>query len=156
MLTKKSYYIIAVVVVLLVIALVIGEINNEKEEYVELLLEEEGLRSSDYIGGETPQETMELFIESLEQKDFLKASQYFVMGGDIPQEIWRDFLEEEEENGTLENLISILQRAELSNRELATENYKEFITRDEESGEILYSFIFFKNDETGVWKIESI
>lgn len=153
---KKLYYILAIVVVLVVVTLVVGEMNNNEEEYVERLMEEEQRRGSDYIGGETPQETMELFVEALEQKDFYKASQYFIVGGDIPQEVWREFLKKEEENGTLENLISILKRAELSDRELATENYKEFITRDEESGEILYSFIFFKNSDTGVWKIESI
>jgi len=153
---KKSYYIIAVVIVLIVVVIVLGDTRNEGEEYAKLLIEEEKLRSSDYIGGETPQETMDLFIKSLEEKDFSQASQYFVIGGSIPQEMWRGFLEDEDENGTLGNLISILKKSEPSSRELATENYKEFIARDEESGEILYSFLFFKNSETGVWKIESI
>lgn len=156
MISKKSYYIIAIVIVLIVVFLALVRTGDENKEYVDILMEERELRDSDHLGGESPQETLDLFIESLEEKDFLRASQYFIIGGDIPQEAWKDFLESEEKNGTLKNLISILKRAKPSNRELATENYKEFITRDEESGDILYSFLFIKNKETGIWKIESI
>lgn len=152
---NRRYFIIALIFIL--VALVIFWVNYEKEpDYISWVQEREQKMKTDTSGGETPQETLNLLITTLEQKDFSRSASLIASQSPDGIRTWEEALEDEEREGNLSSVITILSELEPSERQMATDDYKEFINRDENTGEILYSFIFIRNNETGVWKIENI
>lgn len=75
----------------------------------------EKLYREDPYGGDTPEETLELFISALKAGDIDLASKYF-----LPDEWekWRKNLQRVKDNGNLEEMITDLSGAKLANTDL--------------------------------------
>lgn len=96
---------------------------------------------ADKIGGNTPQETLEMFIKAVEEGDYELASKYFVIE---EQEKWRGDLEDISVAGKMDIFLSPLKKTELDNCE------KESCLAHDP---VLVSFILYPS---GNWKIEKI
>ena len=100
---------------------------------------------ADTFGGQTPQETLEMFIKAVEKGDYELASKYFI----IPkQEEWRDNLISINNNNKQGIFLEPLSTIDLSLGEYSSDRNK-FIMHDP----ILVEFILYPN---GVWKIVEI
>ncbi len=110
----------------------------------------------DTYGGQTPQETLDLFIDALKKGDVKLASKYFVLreDGSRDPEIL-DILKIKKSNGSLPEIINIAQNLK------PVEDYKEsenayshiFITPDDQ-GMAQSWMIIVKNKYSQLWKIE--
>jgi len=102
-------------------------------------------KATDKIGGKTPQETLDLFIQAVEKGDYELASKYFVVG---EQGKWRKDLEEVGMAKKLDTLLDPLKQVNILKGSYSSDK-KEFVVRKP----ILVSFILYPS---GNWKIEEI
>jgi len=126
---------------------------------------------TDKIGGQTPEETFDMFIEALKKEDIELASKYFVIK---KQDDWEKTLGEYKEANILGDLVSELKDAQgklEKSAQATSENTIEFtyLTKlekdttadfngqkiDLKAGNYRNSIIFEKYP-TGVWKIDLI
>ena len=98
--------------------------------------------AADTIGGETPQETLRMFIDAVEAGDYELASKYFVIE---KQEEWRNHLESSK---NLEELLALLKESMNSSGEYSLTE-KLFSVYEP----IVVDFILYPS---GNWKIEEI
>ena len=117
-----------------------------QDKYVKYL---EEFNKQDIYGGNTPEETLELYIKALEARDFELASKYFVL---------RD---QEKEFGELKELTSdellgYLSVLKLEIKSTYFEIFDEYElgVYDEEGYLIIARLV--KNKETDIWKLESL
>ena len=124
-----------------------GERNVER--LAEFLRETEKAKyekqAADTIGGKTPQETLDLFIQAVEKGDYDLASKYFVIE---KQEEWKKDLIEVAENKKINTLLEPLLDAKNSKGDYSDSKDKYFIHIP-----ILVSFVRYPS---GNWKIEEI
>ncbi|OGI57609.1 hypothetical protein A3B85_03070 [Candidatus Nomurabacteria bacterium RIFCSPHIGHO2_02_FULL_37_13] len=102
-------------------------------------------KAADKIGGKTPQETLDLFIQAVENGDYELASKYFVVE---KQEKWEKDLEEVGIAKKLNTLLDPLKKVIYSNKGYSFDK-KEYNIHNP----ILVSFILYPS---GNWKIEEI
>ena len=102
-------------------------------------------QAADTIGGETPQETLRMFIDAVEAGDYELASKYFVIE---KQEEWEEDLEEVGLTDNLNSLLDPLVSAQNSVGDYSDKKDKYFIHEP-----VLISFILYPS---GNWKIEEI
>lgn len=103
----------------------------------------------DKYGGQTPEETFNLFLEALKKNDLDLASKYFVLD---KQETWRQNLETIKANGHLDEMIEDLSKAEKGEvDDDEARYYMHYI--DEDGGTVASPIILEKNKLSGVWKI---
>ena len=119
--------------------------EEEIEQYVEDL--QEAYRNDTY-GGETPQETFELFKEALKAGDTDLAAKYFLVE---KQERMRKEFEVGLSNGSMTTFISFLDKAEDGGG--SGDSYEFAVTED---AFVTMSFNLVKNPYSGVWKMESL
>lgn len=102
----------------------------------------------DPYGGETPEETLRLFIDALKKGDTDLASKYFVID---EQEKWRGELAKIKEKELLGEMIEDLERLKTSkvNREEA------FYTATNKEG-IVSVLVIIKKGLSGKWKITEL
>lgn len=82
--------------------------RNSPEYQVQIELEKlEKMYAEDPYGGETPEETLRLFIDALKNGDTDLAAKYFVLD---KQEEWREDLSKIKEKGLLGEMIKDLER----------------------------------------------
>lgn len=109
---------------------------------------------SDTYGGDTPQETIDMFIVALEKGDLELAAKYFkrrIDGEEDP--VILENIKKLDAEGRLPEVINDLRRAKMNgNIELSTATYDVF----NEGGELKYQFMLFKGAKTPVWKIEAL
>jgi len=120
-------------------------VNAERER----LIEEQ---KNDTQGGNTPEETWNMFIAALESGDVAEASGYFVVG---KQEEMRKQFEAGMENGAVDAFLN-----EDVSRITGSEYYEsgktfEFYT-DEINNGPGFVYVLVLNEYTDVWKIESL
>ncbi len=120
------------------------------QEYLQAEQEAERPYREDRYGGQTPKETLELFIAAVEKNDFELASKYFVLS---KQEEWKAGLQKAKEKNTLAWLLNELKN---NNRKL-----KYFDPTPELNGRSMYTIggtvsVTFIKYPSGVWKIEEI
>lgn len=107
----------------------------------------------DTYGGETPEETLQLFIAALENDDLELASKYFKLddlGYSDPRIL--ENLKKTKEEGKMMDIISMLKIAEPVD---GWGPYYGFEIRDEK-GELIHGIGLFKGEHYSVWKIESL
>ena len=102
-------------------------------------------KMADKVGGKTPQETLDLFIQAVENGDYELASKYFVVE---KQEKWEKDLEEVGIAKKLNTLLDPLKKVIYSNKGYSFDK-KEYNIHTP----ILVSFILYPS---GNWKIEEI
>src|SRR3989344_2715903 len=101
-------------------------------------------KAADKIGGKTPKETLELFIQAVENGDYELASKYFVV--EKQEEELKSLQNSPKEN--IKNVMELLKQAKISKGSYSlTKN--QFIVRKP----ILVNFILYPSDN---WKIEEI
>ena len=107
-------------------------------------------QKKDTYGGNTPQETWNMFIDALEKGDVELASKYFVVG---KQDAWIANLKNIKKNNQLDFMISDL-----------SENYKltgytkanDFRYVKKDDGIVIAEVVLVLNEYTNKWKIESL
>ncbi|MCF7835498.1 MAG: hypothetical protein K9M15_00005, partial [Candidatus Marinimicrobia bacterium] len=117
----------------------IKDLAQSLEDYDKAVYE---LMANDKVGGSTPQETLNLFIEAVEAGDYEMASRYFVVD---KQEKWAEDLSMAE---NVEDLLSYLKES-MSSPGSYSSDRKTFSVHDP----ILVSFTLYPS---GNWKIEEI
>lgn len=125
--------------------------NSESEDFKNqerMARELEEKYKNDTYGGDTPEQTLQLFIDALKAGDTELASKYFVIE---KQEEWKEDLENVKKSGTLNNMINDLLHA----KKTKSEEYKTlFVITNEKS--VVTSLISIFKIPNGKWKIESL
>ena len=124
---------------------------KSQQDYLDYLEEYKQAQSKDTYGGDTPEETLQLFIDALKAGDTTLASKYFVL--DKQKEMEKD-LEIGKRNGVLELLIGDLEK---ENKRICYDYREacEFTTFDE-NNVAEFSFVLSLDSRSKIWKIESL
>ena len=99
---------------------------------------------ADTFGGKTPQETLSMYIEAVEKKDYELASKYFVE--DKREEEFARFGNSSKKN--LDKMIMFLKNAKFSSSGFSTEK-DSYVLHDP----VFIEFLLYPN---GIWKIAEI
>lgn len=108
------------------------------------------IHKNDNIGGNTPEETIDLFIDALKKGDYELASKYFVAE---EQEKWGKKLKEAKRENIIEWTDELEKYKKIWNKEKQNENKFEFwYNTGTGKGEITNSIMIEKNT-SNKWKI---
>jgi len=107
--------------------------------------------ANDIYGGDTPEETLELFIQALESGDVELASKYVIIE---KQQLLLDELKISKEKGFLDDYINILIDSVGNKSHNQDLNSYEF--RSEYNGENIFVARIILNTLTDKWKISEI
>jgi hypothetical protein len=108
----------------------------------------------DTYGGETPEETLQLFIAALESGDLELASKYFkltVQGEEDPK--WRVGLEQARGSGNINRLVNDLKKATRTNY---SESLGSCTLSVFENGNDIGSVLLSRNIFSNLWKISGM
>lgn len=100
----------------------------------------------DPYGGDTPEETLRLFVEALKKGDTDLAAKYFVLD---KQEQWRGDLSKIKEKGLLGEMVKELELTKLTKKTLE----EAFFTLVNENNVAEAELVIAKNLHSGKWKI---
>lgn len=111
---------------------------------------EEAYRT-DTNGGETPEETLDLFVEALEAGDAGLAASYFVpeKRGEMEKTV-KNWIR----NNRVEFIVSLLNKIVFDQKEIKDGRYLVEAVNDDKEVEL--SVTFFKNPNSQKWLIESL
>lgn len=138
------------------------DINKSYENYLKLEEKIKELQRADTYGGRTPQETLDLFIEALRAEDIVLAAKYFAIDLNeqeynkdyyLTKKRWEDGLRQSKEEGKLDEIADTLARAKPTGSPLG--GRFGFEVRDS-NGAVAANVDMRFNEESGVWKIESM
>ena len=167
--SKRRLFVVFGIIALIVIAVLLiqyfepeaverREGRKNTEEFVELYEGWQRQLSEDTYGGETPQETLNMFIEALRNEDLELASKYFApeMDEENPEKMTLQ--------GHLEYLQGIKEKGFIQRMADEFENFDKNFRWSENS----HWFVFYNNDgstefrvcidlseNSGLWKIEN-
>lgn len=135
----------------------------------------EDLYRQDKYGGQTPEETIDLFLDALKKGDLDLASKYFILD---KQDEWRETLGEIQQEGNLETMIERIETAKgkwteehrsetrvvftysIEHKEERVEYFPDGKGGYQEvrlpAGQYAHDIILYKNQLSGVWKISMI
>lgn len=119
----------------------------QAEQY---LKEMEQKYREDTYGGNTPEETLQLFIDALKKGDIELAAKYFVVD---KQEEWKNDLEIAKQNNHLDLFIQEVQNTK-NGKEIYEGNY--LYTIPDKNNIAQFTISLVKNKLTNKWKIEEI
>ena len=103
----------------------------------------------DMYGGDTPEETIQLFIDALKKEDIDLAAKYFVID---KQEEWLDNLQKIKEKNMLAKMVKDLER-EKSKKLTGDDVATFYISNDKRELALIIRTIKGVN---GIWKIEDM
>lgn len=115
------------------------------------------VQKNDVYGGKTPKETLQMFISALKEGDIELASKYFILNTNENSEYyltrreWEEGLRKIKEDGKLEEIISKLEKVNLTFKD---ENGALFKLYNNKEIDVLVDMKF--NQYSQVWKIESL
>lgn len=115
---------------------VLKEIENLKKQYVE-----------DPYGGDTPEETLRLFIDALKSGDTELAAKYFILN---KQQEWREDLAKIKEKGLLDEMVRDLEKTRLK-----IDNDAAFFTLLNEDG-FESQLVMHKSPSNRKWKVTEL
>jgi len=124
--------------------------NNSEYQTQKYIDDMEKKYREDTYGGNTPEETLNLFIEALKAGDVDLASKYFVVE---KQEEMKSRLIKIKESNYLNDMIRDLDKEKESNM-LSDNRFNFYIYNDKNTLSIIISLI--KNPFTDKWKIEEL
>jgi len=126
--------------------------NREDQEKLEMVMENleryEEARRSDTYGGETPQETLDLFIEALEKGDVELASRYFSLDSVLTRKEWKEEISEKKQ----EILQSLKKATPVKDQEIKTNTFWFFFPRENTQDLLEMTY----NEYSRIWKIEGM
>ena len=105
--------------------------------------------AEDPYGGDTPEETLNLFISALKQGDTNLAAKYFVLD---KQEEWRADLSQIQEKGLLDEMVGDLEREK--EKKMAGEDRVNFYIYNDQN--ILAINITLTKNQGGKWKLQDL
>lgn len=105
--------------------------------------------ANDTYGGDTPEETLELFIQALEEGDIELASKYFMI--EKQEEIIKE-LSVGKDNNNLDFLIEFLEKAN-TGTQLDDNTYRFTVVENQVA---TMSFDLILNTQTNKWKISEL
>ena len=117
---------------------VLQDLKNIERQYAE-----------DSYGGETPEETLRLFIEALKNGDTDLAAKYFVLD---KQEEWREDLVKIKEKGLLKDMIRDAEKLNSKYPLIDGDNNRFIFEAFNENGELILQADIAKGPN-GKWKI---
>ncbi len=117
-------------------------------EYVEQEKQLIQQMKDDPYGGDTPEETLGLFIDALKKGDTDLASKYFVVG---EREKWREYLNKEKGKGNIDQIITEAEKLELS-REDEREAFFTVANKDN----VVEVIVILKKGLNAKWKITEL
>ena len=122
----------------------------------------EDAMKADTYGGKTPQETLDMFISALEKGDVDLASKYFIYNTNemdknyMTKNEWLDGLNKAKEEGRIQEIISKIKEVKPSERNIGSEDLKEFVILEIDNTIVDYSILLKFNKYSQIWKIESL
>ncbi len=126
------------------------KIHNAFIEAEEQLYEQ---AKEDDAGGETPQETLEMFIEAVESGDYELASDYFVIGKKEEMLETLNNMEKEDLNFSLGYIKNAKPTETSASKEINVEEIETYSMEAFIDDETPRYYIGFKRYPSGVWKI---
>lgn len=124
--------------------------NDDYDRQTQLAKEMEDKYRNDTYGGDTPEQTLQLFIDALKAGDTELASKYFVVD---KQEEMKTKLNVAKNNNILELFVQDLEKDRIG-KELFAGHYK--FTTYNENNTVEFSFDLVLNSITNKWKIEEL
>ena len=119
----------------------------------EFLRNFEELMKADAVGGQTPEETLKMFIEALRQEDVALAAQYFLLDDEGKRDKWVTYLQDVKDSGLMQKMASDLEGAKAGVGAYEKDFVFEILLED---GSVGKSIDMELNESSGVWKIESL
>jgi len=160
---KNLIWVAVILIIIILLALYFFVFQKDKEfvvrdkdsftsqdDYLNYLEEYKLAQSRDTYGGKTPEETLNLFVEALKAGNTELASKYFILS---KQDQIREELKIGKQNDVLKLLIGDLEK-EKKGINLSDTSYR-FRTYDK-NGLAEFSFDLILNEESKLWKIESL
>ena len=130
--------------------------THSQEELDAYRLKVDEVKAQDTFGGETPEETLAMFIEALKAGDMELASKYFVLEkqGEILNKLTAG-----SENGGVDKLLGVLSRVEEGgfygdNKE--SFNFVVVGNEGEWKGVVEFMYSLSLNNKSELWKLENI
>lgn len=105
--------------------------------------------AEDPYGGDTPEETLRLFIDALRKGDTDLAAKYFILD---KQEEWKEDLAILQTKNLIDEMVSDLQNLKLTKK--AEE--EAFFTLTDENNIAISQLILYKNSKNNRWKITEL
>ncbi|HOF50618.1 MAG TPA: hypothetical protein PLH22_03005 [Candidatus Colwellbacteria bacterium] len=128
-------------------------IERDFKAYMKFVDQYETAMENDTYGGQTPQETLDMFVDALEKGDLDLASKYFVLredGSRDPKTL--EALESKRVSNILPEMIRLLSEAKPTGSFL--KNHYGFKVADDKGNSSIIDFVF--NEYSQVWKIETM
>jgi hypothetical protein len=161
---RAKWIIIALIIILVALFLILGGYNNIKttikglwavSQYNAGIELYEKTMAEDTYGGETPEETLAMFINALEKEDIELASKYFILDDNLSRQKWEDGLKQLIELDKLQEILKFLKSVEKSPRDFIGMNSYELVTWNADKTLIDHVIRFDLNIYSKVWKITS-
>lgn len=129
--------------------------NPTQAEYIHFVRTVEEAAAKDDIGGQTPQETLALWVEAVKAGDLEKASTYFLI---TERKSALEVMKESVKNGVMPDVIADIENGGVWDVGEYTGAHFDTSTVEEvkESGYPGFEFRFTRNDSNGVWKMKAI
>lgn len=102
----------------------------------------------DPYGGDTPEETLRLFVDALKKGDTDLAAKYFILD---KQEEWQADLSQIKEKGLLDEMVGELEQSEVS-----VSGNKAFATLADEKGVVAAEMVMYRDSLSRKWKISEL
>lgn len=131
----------------------VEENNPTREEFVHYTEVLQEAARKDTAGGQTPQETLQLWVDAVKADDLKKASTYFIITRQ------KNALEGMKESRQNDVLLDVIEDIENGGRwyesDFGTATFDTATLEESKGGENLgFEFTFTKHPETGIWKID--
>ncbi|MEX0651954.1 MAG: hypothetical protein WD509_00560 [Candidatus Paceibacterota bacterium] len=125
---------------------------RSRGEYINYITKLEAAAKADDVGGQTPQETLALWVEAVKADDLEKASTYFLI---TRQKDALETMNLSKENNVLPDVIAEIEDGGywLVNKYTGARFNTETLS-EQRAGAVGFEFEFVRNDDNGVWKIE--
>lgn len=134
-------------------------IERDFKVYMKFVDQYETAMEKDTYGGQTPQETLDMFVDALEKGDVELASKYFNLNTNEKDPVnyltvneWKQGLIDKQEAGELNKIIDLVSRAYPIGSSL--KNHYGFEVRDTTGNTFTIGLVF--NEYSQVWKIEEM
>jgi hypothetical protein len=136
----------------------VDRVSQDMSSYLEWKWYAEGMRASyqsDTVGGDTPEETLRMFVDALKANNIELASMYYIP--EIQSQKYQK-LSLSKINGNLEKYISHIEQAMLGQAKFSTTTGVYFISYNDALNPEFsdsYEMTFYQNSSSNLWKIVS-
>lgn len=123
------------------------KIETAKSQYEETM-------KNDIHGGKTPEETLALFTNALEERNADLASKYFIETNDMKISDWKEGIEKATRENKIDEIISGIENAKIS--EKSESMGITWLTEKDANGQTKNEILLKLNKYADIWKIESL